>query len=84
MAQGLVDVRTRDEKRHGKMRVDAVAEWLKKEQPAPSSAFEKMYEKAWDPAKFGGSADSEKPSAAANAPAKKVDHSSKELDKLEQ
>lgn len=28
MAQGLVDVRTRDNKRHGKIRVDLVAEML--------------------------------------------------------
>lgn len=29
MANGLVDVRTRDTERHGKMRVDKLAEMLK-------------------------------------------------------
>ena len=40
MKAGLVDVRTRDNKRHGKMRVDDLAELLKKEEPKPSRSFE--------------------------------------------
>ena len=37
MKLGLVDVRTRDNKRHGKIRVDEVARMLAAEEPAPST-----------------------------------------------
>ena len=52
MAAGLVDVRTRDNQRHGKMRVDDVAEHLKTLEPEPSSHYKKMYASAWDPSKY--------------------------------
>ena len=52
MRDGLVDVRTRDNKRHGKMRVDDLAEHLKTLEPEPSSSYKKKYESAWDPANF--------------------------------
>lgn len=50
--QGLVDVRTRDNKRHGKMRVDDFAEHLKSEEPKRSTSYVKMYENVWDPSNY--------------------------------
>lgn len=52
MNDGLVDVRTRDNVRHGKIRVDEVARMLAAEAIPPSKSYEKFYEKAFDPAKF--------------------------------
>jgi len=52
MNDGLVDVRTRDNVRHGKIRVDEVARMLAAEALQPSNSFKKFYEKAFDPAKF--------------------------------
>lgn len=58
MADGLLDVRTRDGKRHGKLRVDKVAEMMKAENPDEANAFKKFYAKAFDPVKaFGLDAD---------------------------
>ena len=54
MGQGLVDVRTRDNKRHGKKRIDEVARMLQAESPPPSTISNKFYKKAFDPAKFFG------------------------------
>lgn len=53
MKEGLVDVRTRDNKRHGKIRVDLVAEMLEKEKPAPATASDNFYENAWKPEDYG-------------------------------
>jgi hypothetical protein len=52
MAAGLVDVRTRDTERHGKMRVDEVAAMLTALKPMPSTSYNSFYEKAWDPSQF--------------------------------
>ena len=52
MTNGTVDVRSRDNKRHGQMRPDDFVEFLKKEIPAVSSKTVDMYEKAWNPANF--------------------------------
>ena len=49
MKQGLVDVRTRDEERHGKMRVDQLAEVLHGLRPKVSNSFENFYDNIWDP-----------------------------------
>ena len=53
MEAGLVDVRTRDNKRHGKIRVDEVARMLEKEKPAPSTTLTNFYKKAWKPETYG-------------------------------
>jgi len=55
MAEGTLDVRTRDNKRHGKIRVDEVAKMLAAETPAKATAFNNFYEKAFDPVKHFGS-----------------------------
>jgi len=46
---GMVDVRTRDSERVGKMRVDEVANYFRSLLPKPSSKFESKYSKAWNP-----------------------------------
>jgi hypothetical protein len=50
---GLIDVRTRDNTRHGKMRVDELARRLAEEKPKESACYDKFYADAWDPTKFG-------------------------------
>lgn len=54
MEAGLLDVRTRDNKRHGKLRVDEVASMMAAESPAPSKASNNFYAKAFDPVKAFG------------------------------
>ena len=39
MKEGTVDVRTRDNKRHGKFRVDEIAAKLQADKPAPSQYY---------------------------------------------
>lgn len=48
MRTGCVDVRTRDTERHGKMRVDQVADMLEALKPAPSDSFGRFYNKVWN------------------------------------
>ena len=52
MMSGTVDVRTRDTERHGKMRVDKLAEMLTALKPAPSGSFNKFYENVWNPSNY--------------------------------
>lgn len=52
MAAGLVDVRTRDNQRIGKYRVDDFAEHLKTLALKQSTSHERMYAKAWDPSQY--------------------------------
>ena len=52
MRAGLVDVRTRDNKRHGKMRVDDLAEHLQTLKLDQTSCFQNKYASAWNPADF--------------------------------
>jgi len=52
MEMGCVDVRTRDNKRHGKMRIDDVAKHLESLKPEASSNVKTMYAKAWNPEDF--------------------------------
>lgn len=52
MKAGLVDVRTRDNKRHGKMRVDDLVAHLNTLEPQVSNAESKYYEGAWDPSNY--------------------------------
>lgn len=47
MKAGLVDVRTRDNQRHGKVRVDVLGEQLLKIKPEPSNASNKFYDNIW-------------------------------------
>jgi len=44
---GCVDVRTRENVRQGKMRVDKVAEFFESLLPKKSPEFDSMYSKAW-------------------------------------
>ena len=68
MQDGLLDVRTRDGKRHGKLRVDKVVEMMKEEQPENAKAFNDFYAKAFDPVKaFGLDAGATDGAAAASA-----------------
>ena len=71
MKDGTVNVRTREMKILGKMRVDKVGEMFKAENPAPSLAYENFYKKAFDPKAFFGEEapveESKGPSAASAA-----------------
>jgi len=50
---GTVDIRTRENKRKGTMRLDEFHEFLQAtEMPSKSSVYEQFYAKAWDPAHF--------------------------------
>ena len=52
MKSGTVDVRTRDTERHGKMRIDKLADYLETLKPAPSEAHNNFYKNVWNPADF--------------------------------
>ena len=52
---GMVDIRTRDNERMGKMRIDQLHEHFQSLLPGKSNEYEKFYEKAWDPSVFGTS-----------------------------
>ncbi len=52
MSAGLVDVRTRDNKRHGKKRIDELVKMLEAEEPEPAKKFAEFYKKAFNPSKF--------------------------------
>ena len=75
MKLGLVDVRTRDNKRHGKKRITEVLEMFRAEEPAPSAKSMDMYKNAFNPADYYGEeagattteVSSSKPKAAAAA-----------------
>lgn len=44
---GCVDIRSRDNQRLGKMRVDDLAKFFKEQLPKPSSSFDSKYVSAW-------------------------------------
>lgn len=52
MKAGTVDIRTRENQRLGKMRVDKLHEYFQSLLPKKSKAYKAFYEKAWDPAMF--------------------------------
>ena len=52
MNAGAVDVRTREEKRLGKMRIDDLVKMFEEQQPHKSKNFEEFYGKAWKPEDF--------------------------------
>ena len=54
MKDGTVNVRTREMKILGKIRVDKVAQMFKAESPGPAQAYENFYQKAFDPVAFFG------------------------------
>jgi len=51
---GTVDIRSRDNERIGKKRIDELHDYLQSLLPKNSTASEKFYEKAWNPADFDG------------------------------
>jgi hypothetical protein len=52
MKSGTVDIRTRDNQRMGKMRIDKLHEYFQSLMPNKSRMYEQFYEKAWNPANF--------------------------------
>lgn len=52
MKDGLVDIRTRDNKRMGKMRIDDLVEHFKSLEPKQTDKFDTIYAKAWDPSNY--------------------------------
>lgn len=51
-ATGMVDIRTRDNERMGKMRLDQLHEYFQTLMPGKSNKYEEFYAKAWDPSVF--------------------------------
>ena len=49
---GCVDVRTRDNERVGKMRIDEVAALFQSLMPKKSNMYEHLYEKVWSPVDY--------------------------------
>ena len=45
----MVDIRTRDNERMGKMRIDQLDEHFQSLLPKNSKKYEEFYAKAWDP-----------------------------------
>ena len=54
MANGTVNVRTREDGKLGEMRVDAFAEKVKGEMNKPSGASDRFYQNVWKPENYGG------------------------------
>jgi nitrate reductase alpha subunit len=51
-SSGMVDIRTRDNERMGKMRIDQLHEHFQSLYPSKSNKYEEFYAKAWDPSQF--------------------------------
>jgi hypothetical protein len=49
MKSGTVDIRSREDARIGKKRVDELVEYFQSLMPKPSKKFEELYSKAWNP-----------------------------------
>jgi hypothetical protein len=45
----MVDIRTRDNERMGKMRIDKLHEYFQSLYPNKSNKYEEFYAKVWDP-----------------------------------
>lgn len=54
--EGTIDIRTRENKRLGTMRVDELNEYFSTLLPAKSKQYESLYEKAWNPANYAAGA----------------------------
>lgn len=64
--QGMVDVRSRDNQRVGKFRIDDLVTFFNDLNPKASRSHEKLYQKVWDPKDFPKKAAAdEKPAAEA-------------------
>jgi len=48
-AVGMVDIRSRDNARVGKMRVDDLVKFFNDQTPKPSRSHDKLYNKIWSP-----------------------------------
>ena len=46
---GRVDIRSREDKRVGKMRIDELAEFFRSLSPKPSRSHDNLYNNAWKP-----------------------------------
>ena len=51
-AVGMVDIRSRDNQRVGKMRVDDLVKFFLDQNPKPSRSHDKLYSKMWSPKDF--------------------------------
>jgi len=73
MNSGTIDIRTRDNERAGKMRIDELHDYFQSILPSKSNMYEKFYEKAWDPKDFsvGTCRDEHKADAPSSAKASK-------------
>lgn len=52
MHTGSVDVRTREEKREGKFRVEDVVKLFHEQSPKKSKNFKDFYVKSWNPSEY--------------------------------
>uniref|UniRef100_A0A7S3MVV3 Anticodon-binding domain-containing protein n=1 Tax=Strombidium inclinatum TaxID=197538 RepID=A0A7S3MVV3_9SPIT len=52
MKSGQVDIRSRDNQRLGKMRVDSLEQFFNEQLPAKSSKYNSFYSSAWNPADY--------------------------------
>jgi hypothetical protein len=55
-AVGMVDIRSRDNQRLGKMKVDDLVKFFLDQNPKPSRSHDKLYKKMWNPADFPAAA----------------------------
>lgn len=46
---GMVDIRSRDNQRIGKMRIDALVQFFNEQNPKPSRSHENLYSNVWRP-----------------------------------
>lgn len=63
-SQGMVDVRSRDNQRVGKFRIDDLVTFFNDLTPKPSRSHDKLYQKVWDPKNFPRQAAAEAKPAA--------------------
>jgi len=70
---GQVDIRTRDNKRMGKMRIDELNHYFESLMPKKASMYDEFYRKAWNPADFGGEVKEQPAQGAPKAAPAKVD-----------
>mmetsp|Transcript_18996 Transcript_18996/g.29132 ORF Transcript_18996/g.29132 Transcript_18996/m.29132 type:complete len:884 (+) Transcript_18996:485-3136(+) len=75
--EGTVDIRSRDNKRIGKKRVDELPAFFETQQPAESKRHGEFYSKAWDAANYGGDCCSEFRGEDPNKKLVKIFHSDK-------
>lgn len=69
--EGTVDVRSRENERMGKFRVDKLHEHFQSLSPKKSKAYDKFYSHMWNPANYGGAAEASGAAVASGAAAPK-------------